>query len=57
MTTCPPVNSVNCKCKAGIDWDYTLIQPLATAAQAQAQRKTALADGDEVELLVNIAGG
>ena len=25
--------------------------------EAQAQRKTALADGDEVELLVNIAGG
>lgn len=28
MQTCPPVASVNCKCKPGIDWDYTLIQPL-----------------------------
>ena len=36
MTTCPPVNSVNCKCKAGVDWDYTLIQPLATKATTAA---------------------
>eukprot|EP00043_Microstomoeca_roanoka_P008820 m.84740 g.84740 ORF g.84740 m.84740 type:complete len:401 (+) comp14398_c0_seq1:42-1244(+) len=28
MTTCPPVPSVNCKTTTGIDWDFTLIQPL-----------------------------
>ena len=28
MSTCPPTNSANCKCNAGIDWDYTLIQPV-----------------------------
>eukprot|EP00049_Salpingoeca_infusionum_P001842 m.51412 g.51412 ORF g.51412 m.51412 type:complete len:389 (+) comp11238_c0_seq1:22-1188(+) len=27
-TTCPPVPSVNCKTTVGVDWDFTLVQPL-----------------------------